>query len=68
MGNLTKRINKETVRTSVITNEGKIHIDTMKLKVKKRQPETNLTIQQEEMNQKILIKEGRLKRYQKRVE
>ena len=32
-------------------------------KIPKRQPQTNLTIQLEEINQKILMKEEKLKRY-----
>ena len=62
MGNLARRNGKETSKTGENTKEGKTNRDIWEMKRKKTKQLTSLTIQLEETGQKILMKEGRLKR------
>ena len=68
MGNEARRTNTVNAITSKTTKEGEIYRNLTVRKDPKRQPQTCLTIQLEEINQKILAKEERLKSNWDRVQ
>ena len=66
MGNLTGNANNKTTKTSQNDKKKKRGAEISGNK-KEQATREKITVQLEEINQKVLAKEGRLKRYRQRV-
>ena len=66
MGNLTEKADKKNLRKQAQMIKQKKDAGTCRDK-KKKATQEKITVQFEDINQKVLAKEGRLKRYRQRV-